>query len=309
MTDTLHLTTEREVYVPAVSSGISQVSWGAVLAGVAVALSLQLLLNLLGVGIGLSVLDPASSDNPDVSTVSIVGGVWFVVAGLLASLCGGYAASRMSGRPGSMTGGFHGIVSWAVTTLFVVYLLTTSAGILIGGAFSGVSSMISGTGQTATAVATAAAPALASTADPFAAIERQIREASGGTDPEALRSAAVAAVRASVTGDEAAAQDARERAAAAIARAQNIPVEQARQQVQRYEDEYRAALEQMKQKAVKTAEVTANAAGTASIFAFISLAIGAIAAWLGGVAGSKSHEELEYGFVKRTDRGFDPHNA
>ena len=37
---------------------INQISWGAVLAGVVVALTAQLLLNLLGVGIGLSTIEP-----------------------------------------------------------------------------------------------------------------------------------------------------------------------------------------------------------------------------------------------------------
>lgn len=301
MAHTLTVDGEREVYIdPLASTGLNQVSWGAIFAGVAIALSTQFLLNLLGVGIGLAVLDPARADNPDASTFSVVGGVWFVVSGLLASFSGGYVASRMSGRPSSSTGGYHGLTTWAVTTLFIVYLLTTSAGVLISGAFSGLSSVVSGAGRTVTAVATTAAPALATAADPFAAIERQIREASGGTDPESLRSAAVAAVRATVTGDEAIAADARNRAADALARAQNIPIDQARTQVQRYEEDYRSAVEQAKQKAVETAEVATTAIATASIFAFISLAIGAIAAWMGGVAGTKKNAVVvgEYGDIR-----------
>jgi hypothetical protein len=41
---------------------------GAVFAGVAIALSTQFLLNLLGVGIGAAVLDPATYDNPEAKT-------------------------------------------------------------------------------------------------------------------------------------------------------------------------------------------------------------------------------------------------
>lgn len=144
MTETLTMGSEREVYVdPLASSGLNQVSWGAIFAGVPIALSTQFLLNLLGVGIGMAVLDPARADNPDASTFSVVGGVWFVVSGLLASFCGGYVASRMSGRPSSSTGGFHGLTTWAVTTLFIVYLLTTSAGGRLSGAFSSLSSVVS----------------------------------------------------------------------------------------------------------------------------------------------------------------------
>src|SRR5215813_9811557 len=43
---------------------INRVSWGAVLAGVAVALAVQLILNLLGIGLGAATFDPAGSNNP-----------------------------------------------------------------------------------------------------------------------------------------------------------------------------------------------------------------------------------------------------
>ncbi|MCV3739284.1 PhnA-like protein [Rhizobium sp. TRM96647] len=269
------------------TAAFNRISWGAVFAGVVVALATQLLLNLLGVGIGFAVLDPAGSDNPEASTFSIAGGIWFIGAGILASLVGGYVAGRLSGRPSSTTGGYQGLTTWAATTLVILYLLTTSVGTLVGGAFQGLSSLIGGAGQVATAVATAVAPAVENTADPFGAIERQIREASGGSDPQSLRSAAVSAVRAAITTDEANAEDARNRAADAVARAQNIPLDQARTQVQRYEEGYRAAVEEAKQQAARAAEVAATTLSTAAIAGFLSLAIGAIAAWLGGMAGTK----------------------
>jgi len=46
-----------------VTAAYNKVSWGAIFAGVAIALAVQFLLNLLGVGIGAAVLDPATSDN------------------------------------------------------------------------------------------------------------------------------------------------------------------------------------------------------------------------------------------------------
>jgi hypothetical protein len=45
---------------------LNRISWGAVLAGVVVALVTQLILNLFGIGIGAATLDPAagSAENP-----------------------------------------------------------------------------------------------------------------------------------------------------------------------------------------------------------------------------------------------------
>ncbi|THK35212.1 PhnA-like protein [Ensifer sp. MPMI2T] len=265
---------------------INEISWGAVFAGVALALAVQFLLNLLGVGIGAAVIEPTTSDNPNPSTFSIAGGLWFAVSGIVAAFVGGYVASRVSGRPSTTTGSYHGLTSWAVTTLVILYLLTTSVGALVGGAFSGLSSIIGGVGKTAATMTTAAAPAIATSVDPMADIERQVRSAAGGNDPAALRDAAVAAVQAAVTGDEATAEEARNRAADAIAKAQNIPVEQARTQVQQYEESYRASVERAKQQATEAADTAATAVSSGAILGFLSLVIGAVAAWFGGAAGT-----------------------
>jgi hypothetical protein len=271
---------------PALNAGLNKVSWGAVFAAVAIALAIQFLLNLLGVGIGAAVIDPATNDSPAASSFSIAGGIWFVLAGIIAAFVGGYIASRLSGRPSKSTGGFHGLTSWAVTTLVVLYLLTTSVGALVGGAFSGLSSVIGGLGQTAATAVTAAAPAVANSANPMAGIEQQIRNGTGN-DPKALQDAAVTAVQALVTGDQAQAEDARTRAADAISRAQVIPVDQARRQVEDYEKSYRANVDAAKQQAVEAADTAASAVSAGAILGFVALALGAAASWFGGVVGTK----------------------
>ena len=265
---------------------INQISWGAVLAGIVVALTAQLLLNLLGVGIGLATVDPSAASNPDPKTFSIGAGVWWAVSGIIAALIGGYAAGRLSGRPKESTTGWDGVIAWAGTTLVVFYLLSTAIGAVVGGAFSAVSSVMGGVGQIASSAAQTAAPALAGSSNPFADIEQRIRSAAGGADPAAARDAAVGAVRALVTGDPSQAQAAREQAAAALAKAQNIPIEQAREQVTQYEQQYRQTVEQAKQKATAAADAAAKAASRAALFSVLALALGALAGWFGGRAGA-----------------------
>ncbi|MBY3328506.1 PhnA-like protein [Rhizobium laguerreae] len=269
---------------PYLNAAFNKVSWGAVFAGVAVALVVQLLLNLLGAGIGAAVIDPASDDNPSATTLSVSTAIWFVVSGVIASFIGGYVSSRLSGRPVHSTGALHGVTSWAVTTLIVVYLLTSSIGVLVGGVFTGLGGILSSAGSTVATAATTAAPALATATDPMAGIEQNIRDLSGGNDPAALRDAAVASMRAALTGDQAKAEEARNRAADALTKAQNIPVEQAKQQVTQYEQQYKDAVAQAKQQATEAAQAAAFSAG--AILAFIALAVGAIAAWIGGAVGT-----------------------
>jgi hypothetical protein len=261
---------------------LNRVSWAAVLAGVVVSLVTQLLLNMFGLGIGLATLDPGTGDNPAASTFSVGAAIWWTLSGIIAAFIGGYVAGRLSGRPKESTTGWHGITAWAVTTLLIFYLLTSTVGAVVGGAFRTVGSAVGGITQTA---ATAAAPALAE-ADPFAAIEQQVTAASGGTDPTAMRDAAVAAVRAAVTGNEAEAEAARVRAAEALARAQNIPVEQARAQVDQYAQQYQQTVDQVQQQAAEAADTAARVASTAALFGFIALVLGAVAAWFGGRFGT-----------------------
>ena len=76
---------------------INKVSWGAVLAGVVTGLVAQLVLNMIGIGIGASTLDPMTGDNPAVSSFSIGAGIWWALSGIVAAFIGGYVASRLSG--------------------------------------------------------------------------------------------------------------------------------------------------------------------------------------------------------------------
>ena len=265
---------------------LNRVSWGAVLAGVVVALVVQLLFNMLGLGIGVATLNPGTGDNPSAGTFSVAAGIWYGVAGIIAAYAGGYIAGRLSGRPVGSTAALHGLTSWAVTTLVVFYLLTTAVGGIIGGVFSGISGAMGGLGRTAVSAAQVAAPGLATATDPFSAIDRELREASGGNDPAALRDGAVAAVRAAVTGEQAQAQDAREQAARALAKAQDISIEDARNRVLQYEQQYRQTIEQAKQQAVQAAQTTAKVVSRGALFGFFALVLGAIAAWFGGRSGT-----------------------
>jgi hypothetical protein len=264
---------------------INRVSWGAILAGVATALVSQLVLNMIGIGIGASTLDPMTNDNPAASTFSIGAGIWWALSGIIAAFIGGFIASRLSGRPKASTGGWHGLTAWAATTLLVFYLLSTAVGSLVGGAFSTVSGAIGGLGRAAGTAVQTAAPALANSTDPFAAIERTVR-GSTGNDPAALRDDAVAAARDLLTGDATKANDARERAAQALARSQGIPVDEARTRVAGYEKQYRETVETAKRQASQAAETAAKAVSRGALLGSLALLLGALASWFGGRLGA-----------------------
>ena len=269
---------------------LNEVSWGAIFAGAVTALVTQVIVNLVGVGVGLSAIGPTAADNPSAATASMGAGLWFVASGIVASLAGGLIAGRLSGKPLPGAAALHGLVSWAVTTLVVLYLLTSAASGLVGGTLSTVSGALGGAGNlvggTVQTAAQAAAPSLSKVANPLDGIEQKVREQSAGQDPQAARDAAVAAIKALFTGDAAQKQQAESRAADALAKAQNIPADQARQQVQDYERQYEQAVATAKQKAEAAAVAAKSAATQGAFYAAIALLLGALAAFLGGRLGA-----------------------
>jgi hypothetical protein len=93
-------------------------------------------------------------------------------------------------------------------------------------------------------------------------------------------------MKALLTGDAASANDARERAAQALAQAQNISIEEARTRVAGYEQQYRESVERAKAKATEVANTTAKAVSRGALLGSLALLLGALAAFLGGLMGA-----------------------
>lgn len=117
-----------------------RISWGAIIAGTLVALVTMMLLNLLGIGIGLGSINPMEEAQPfsGLGTGTII---WWVVSNLIAIFAGAYVAGKLAGVPSTSTSTMHGILSWCVYTLVSFWVLTSAVGSIV----SGVGSVVSGT--------------------------------------------------------------------------------------------------------------------------------------------------------------------
>lgn len=253
-------------------------SWRAILAGVVIAIVVQLLLSILGGAIGLTLINPTESGNPSGTAATIVATVWWTLSGILAAWTGGVTAGRLSGAPGTITAAWHGMIAWAVTTLFIVWLLASAAGGIIGGAFS----LLGGIASTATQAASAAAPAAAQAADPFGGIEASLNDTLGVKDPAAGRAALASFVRSAFTADEADAQASLDRAADALARATGTSPDDAKKKLADWKAQYDQTVASAKEKAAEAANTARKAAASAGILAFVALVFGALAGWFGG---------------------------
>lgn len=112
------------------------ISWPAIFASLTVGLAVMLLLTLVGVAVGVTVVDPG--ENPgDRMTMAAAG--WSAASMLIAAFIGGYVAARCSGLRRTADGVLHGAVSWGATTVLYAVLATTTAGALTAGLFGSIS--------------------------------------------------------------------------------------------------------------------------------------------------------------------------
>lgn len=122
------------------------VSWRAIFAGTVTVLSVLLVLNLIGLAIGLSSIEPTEESNPlsGLGTGSII---WWVLSNLIALFAGGYVAARVGVSFTNKSGIIQGIMTWALHTLISAWLLTSIVGSIISGVGNLIGSVVSSTGQ------------------------------------------------------------------------------------------------------------------------------------------------------------------
>ena len=118
--------------------GLPRLSWGSIIAGVILSMIVYLIMSVLGTAIGASLLSPLSKPDP-LHGFGFGSGVWVIVTTVLAVFAGSYYA----GRCAPVLGWLHGLLSWAVMTLLIVYGMTS----LITGAVSTAGSVAATTAQ------------------------------------------------------------------------------------------------------------------------------------------------------------------
>lgn len=147
------MATEIRTISEPITSGFRRISWGAIFAGVVVAIMVSIVLNLLGLGIGLTTIEPLNEQDP-MAGLGTGAALWWIVSSLIALFCGGWVAGRLAGVPKKSESAIHGVLTWGVSTLITMYLVTTAVGQLIGGA----AGFLSGIASTTANVVASAIP-------------------------------------------------------------------------------------------------------------------------------------------------------
>ena len=264
----------------------ARIAWSAIFAGVVLVFAVELLLNSLGAGIGLGLVQPAGGGMPTSSSFGAGAGVWVLISTVMAFVFAGFVAGRLAGAPTRFDGALHGLVVWGLTLLLALYMLGAAAGGIIGGAFhlAGGAASLAGQGVQA------AAPQVASAAGvDDSTVQNQLQDylapvpadPSQMTPQEAQKAIAKETPDLLAGGDRAA--QARQRIIPIIAAQQHVGQDEAARRFDQGQARFLHDKQVAQAKAVQVAQASAAGASTASYVTFGALLIGAIAAAIGGL--------------------------
>jgi hypothetical protein len=100
----------------------SRVSWGAIWAGVMIALGLELLFTLFGFFIGFGMYH-YQAPNPWAG-IGPWTAVWYLVTAAISMFFGAWSAARLSGNPVREAGVLHGLATWGLATFVTVLIVS-----------------------------------------------------------------------------------------------------------------------------------------------------------------------------------------
>ena len=273
----------------------SCVSWAAVIAGAFVAAAFSLALVALGAGIGLVSVSPWSSNNPSVTTFTVLAAAWFIAVQLFASGFGGYIAGRLRTRWARVhtdevffRDTAHGLLVWAVGAVIAATLLAWAASSAVSGAAhvagAATEAVGSATGQAAGQVASTMGDPTGYFSD---MLLRTDHPAQG--DQGAQAEAGRIMTRALYNGDLPAAD--KTYLAQLVASRTGMSQPDAEKRVADVFDQAKKAKEQAAQKAKEAAEAARKTGVGVALWAFISLLVGAFSASYMATVGGQQRDE------------------
>ena len=262
-----------------------RISWAAIIGGVILVITVQLLLSLLGAGIGLGTVNVNAGSTPDAGSLGIGAGVWWVISSVLALGFGGYVAAWLAGVELRWDGLLHGLVTWGIATLLTIYLLTSAVGSVIGGGFSALGGIASAAGSGAKEAVQPLAQAAGVSPD---MMQQQAQAFLKPTNPDPATmtpqdaTKEVVANLATYAKGGSGAPAAKQRVIDIMAAQQHVAPADAAKQFDANEAKLKQARDQAVQTAKDAADASAAAASKTAFAGFGGLLVGAIAAAIGG---------------------------
>ncbi|MGJ4859767.1 hypothetical protein AB4037_26860 [Labrys sp. KB_33_2] len=279
-----------------VEASASAVSWAAIFAGAASAAVFSLILILIGTGIGLAFISPWQNSSASATTVGMLAIAWSVAVPLFSYAVGGYLAGRLRTQWVGLHSDevffrdtAHGMLVWAIGTLFSALLLGT----VLSWAGQGVV-------QVGASAVTAATRAVTSSADEapsngwnayftdvlFRSPQQQAQSNDSGAKAEIGRIAARSLAAGQLSNDD------KDYAAQLIARQTGISQSDATKRIDGVMAAAKQAATQTAEKAKAAAEVARKTGVYTALWAFVALLIGGLSASYMATVGGRIRDNL-----------------
>ena len=258
------------------------VSWGAIMVGAVVAVSLGTMLNTLGLAAAASLVETLTRETPTTQSMAVGSGVWLALSTAISLFLGALAAARLAHRWDMTDSALHGLAVWGVATLLAAALLGSA---MSGGVAAGVRGVGAAAGGAANAMG-AAVPALT----PEDALDglggRLFGQGNAAATPreEAMAEASQIFLRRMRDGQWVP-QD-RARIEVLIAAIAGIPQPEAATRINETEAAVQATLQRAEETARRAADAAARATAVGAFWAFAALLLGLGAAVLGARSGT-----------------------
>lgn len=293
-----------------------RISWGAIIAGVVLAIVIHFMLSILGAAIGLTAIEPQSADNPAGQTIVTGAMIWWVICSLISLFIGSWAAAKLSGVWSRCDGSLHGLITWAVTLILTLIFLTSAIGAVIGGALNivgkSVSAVTSVVGKVAPGIAEKAGEMVPS--DALGGIEqdvKQIVQQADTNDVQKVLQDIMQPLSALLRKGTDASESDKQQVADILVEEANMQPAEARRTVDQWLKKYEQATKQIKETAKGVKEQASETAGQvaekavdiatpAAWWTFFMLLLGAIVSLIGGSLGAcKQYMHAEQKPVKK----------
>jgi len=261
------------------STPVRGVSWSSIFAGVTAAIGVQLLLNLLGIGVGAATINPQQGQQPG-QGLAVGAAIWFVFCSIIALFVGGWIAGRLAGTPNKKDGALHGFVTWALASLVLFYLLSTAVGGLVGGAASVLGQTASLAARGAEAVTPAATNVIAQATG---VTPEQVQSEAGDIARDSNFQAFVAGV---IRNGQVTPQD-RQALANLLVERRNMSMPDANATIDRWQAQITQAAQQTKQTAAHAETTAASGVSKGAFGSFFALLLGLAAAVAGSWTGTQ----------------------
>jgi hypothetical protein len=262
-----------------------RISWPAIFGAVILVIAIQVLLSLLGVGIGLGTVNTNGGNTPGAAVLGIGAGVWWIISSFVALLVGGYVAGWLAGIETRRDGVLHGLVAWGIATLLSFWLLTSAVGGIVGSGFSMLRNVSAVTGKGMSDAMTLRAQGGGSSPDSLQQTAQAYLQRTD-TDPSMMSpqdaQTAVATNLATYAKGGADADAAKQRIIGIMAAQMKIGRDEAAGRFDRAEAKIAEARDQAVRAAKDAADASASVASKTSFAVFGVMLLGAVAAALGG---------------------------